>query len=96
MANTEYKKTAVWLLDTVGVITTKGVSIDAIFLNGGAANTALLLSDADGNVVAYLHTQTGKSSQIEFPNSRRAAGLTLTTLTAGSVYVYLKPRTGLN
>jgi hypothetical protein len=78
------------VLDSTGVVLTGPVTIKAVVYSAVDGST-LLLSDADGNAVLGLETDAGDlNPSITIPGGIKNNGLTVTTIDAGTAYVYLK------
>ena len=78
------------VLDSTGVSLTGPVTIKAV-LYTAVSGQGLLLSDGSGNKVVELETDSGDlSPSITIPGGIKVNGLTVTTIDAGTAYVYLK------
>jgi len=78
------------VLDSTGVSLTGPVTIKAV-LYTAPDGSGLLLSDAAGNQVVELETDAGDlNPSITIPGGIKVNGLTVTTIDAGTAYVYLK------
>ena len=83
----------VFVLDTAGVITTKALNIQAIHWLGTTDSHDLDISDKNGNSIWLQKLGTiltsGLDRKIEFCRPIQVNGLEVTTIDAGTVYVYL-------
>ena len=80
------------VLDSTGVVIAgpSPVTIRAVVFSAAAAST-LVLSDAGGNQVLTLVTSAGDlNPSLTVPGGIKIQGLTVTTISAGTAYVYLK------
>lgn len=84
-----------WALDTTGAITAQETTIDFVrwVSTGAAAADRCLLKDSAGTTIFDTYA-TGANYVEQAPIRKRFAGVTLTTLTTGVLYVYLdtKPK----
>ena len=88
MANSN--KTNPLVLDTAAVSLTGPVTIKAVLFTAADGST-LVLSDADGNAIVTLETDSGDlNPTLTVPGGIKTNGLTVTTIDAGVAYVYLK------
>ena len=78
------------VLDSTGVSLTGPVTIRSVVFTA-ADGSILLLSDADGNAVLGLTTDAGDlNPSLTVPGGIKVNGLTVTTISAGTAYVYLR------
>ena len=78
------------VLDSTGVSLTGPVTIRSVVFTAADGST-LLLSDADGNEVLQLETDAGDlNPSLTVPGGIKVNGLTVTTIDAGTAYVYLR------
>jgi hypothetical protein len=78
------------VLDSTGSALAGPVTIRAVVFSAAAAST-LVLSDADGNEVLTLETSAGDlNPSLTVPGGIKVDGLTVTTIDAGTAYVYLR------
>lgn len=78
------------VLDSTGVVLTGPVTIRAVVYTAADGST-LLLSDSDGNAVLELETDAGDlNPSLTVPGGIKVDGLTVTTIDAGTAYVYLR------
>lgn len=78
------------VLDSTGIALTGPVTIRSIVYTASAGGE-LLLSDASGNEVLGLTTSAGDlNPSLTVPGGIKINGLTVTTISTGTAYVYLK------
>lgn len=78
------------VLDSTGTVLTGPVTIRAVVYTAVDGST-LLLSDGAGNAVLGLETDAGDlNPSLTVPGGIKVDGLAVTTIDAGTAYVYLR------
>ena len=82
----------VWILDTVGAVTTDKIRIERVaWKNATTLNHTAKLTDADGNTV-WEDFASGATYNTSEPVFREVTGLSVSTLSSGKLYVSVSQR----